>query len=91
MALTNLISQGTISASSNINGADAVYYSANVSTDGNFNISVTGQIANAIFDADKKVSTEVKSDLTKFITETYKQAQAKRASYVPQTTDEISG
>ncbi|GFH42750.1 hypothetical protein Hs30E_13010 [Lactococcus hodotermopsidis] len=84
MTLTKITSQGTLNASSTINDVDAVYFSANINTDGSFNFSVVGDNADAIFDTDKKVSTEIKADVNAFISATYEQAQTQRASYTPE-------
>lgn len=89
MALTRLTSEGTITAATTVNGADVVYYSASISTDGRFNFSVTGQVADAMFGTDKKLASEIKSDITEFTAEVYRQANAKRAGYVPANSEMV--
>ncbi|QIW51232.1 hypothetical protein [Pseudolactococcus raffinolactis] len=87
MALTRLTSEGTITAATTVNGADVVYYSASISTDGKFNFSVTGQVADAMFGTDKKLASEIMSDITAFTDEVYRQANANRAGYLATTVE----
>ncbi len=87
MALTRLTSEGTITAATTVNGADVVYYSASISTDGKFNFSVTGQVVDAMFGTDKKLASEIMSDITAFTDEVYRQANANRAGYLATTVE----
>ena len=86
MTLDKITTQGTLNSSSTISGATAAYFSASISTDGNFNLSVNGSTPDASFGTDKKVAAEVKSDIAAFVAAVYKQAQATRASYKPETS-----
>ncbi|MDR1606370.1 MAG: hypothetical protein LBS41_04580 [Streptococcaceae bacterium] len=88
MAITHLVSQDTITAQTEINGADVLYYSANISENGNFNFSVTGQVPDTLFGTDKKLSAEARSDIEKFIEEVYLRAEQKRENV---TIENVAG